>query len=278
MSASRLQYIYDVKRLLTKARVSDETRLNNNHLGFLLDERRAKEIRDTYKRNAVIEPVWLQDYGVFDLTPVQKAEDKGIAFSNCKYSKAEIPKVISLMDPISNTSDIGTYSIRSVSGEHQYNYMSADKTHLISQDSIMSKMRFFTKVGNMIYLAPEIRKARAILILDSPLDGYVLDNLDIPSGSLVVGTAYEVRDGSIVHNSITYQQGQSFTAATTTYTGSGKVQYVNQKRRMTNNDPYPMSHTMAEVVKMKIMTQDFGIDANVVADIKNDSIDDAIKR
>lgn len=277
-SGTRLEYIYDLKRLLTKSRITDETRLSNRHLGFLLDQRRAKEIRDSYKRNPVIEPIWLQDIGIFELTPVSKAEDKSIAVTNCKFSKAEIPKVVSLMDPISNTSDLGTYSIRSASGEHQFNYMSADKINLLHPDSIMAKMKFFTKIGNFIYLTPEIRKARAILILDNPLDGYVLENLYIDSGDLIVGTLYQVADGSIVHNSVTYQQGQSFTAAAATFTGNGKVQYFNQKRRMTNDDPYPMSHTMAEVVKMKILTQDFGIDANVIADIKNDSIDDAIKR
>lgn len=277
-SASRGHHIYDLKRLLSKSHVAGQSRLSNDHLGFLLDQRRAKEIRDTFRRTQVIEPTWLQDYGIFNLTPVSKAEDKSIAASNCKFSKAELPPVVEFTEPMSNTPNMGTYSIRSITGDVEYNFLSATKFSLLHPDSIMSRMKWYAKIGNHIYLTPEVRKARALLVLDNPLDGYVLDNLYIESGNLVVGTIYEVAAGNITHNSIKYQIGQSFTAAATTFTGLGKVQYQNQKRRMTNDDPYPMSQTMAEVVKLKILTQDFAIEAATIADIKNDSIDDAIKR
>jgi hypothetical protein len=276
--ATKQEYIYDLKRLLTKGGITDESRLNNNHLGFLLDQRRAKEIRDSYKRNPVIEPVWIQDYGIFELTPVTKEEDKSILSCDCKFSKAVLPGIVSLMDPISNTSDLGVYSIRSSCGTYLYHQMSPAKMPLLHSDSIMSKIKYFTRVGNAIYLTPVVKKARAFLILDNPLDGYVLDNVYVNSGDLTVGTVYAVASGNITHNSIKYQIGQTFTAVNKVFIGLGKVQYNNQKRRMTVNDQYPMSHTMAEVIKMKILTQDFGIEANVVADLKNDSQDDASKR
>ncbi len=276
--SSKREYTYDLKRLLTKGGLSDETRLNNNHLGFLLDQRRAKEIRDSYKRNPVIEPIWIQDYGMIDLTPVNKAEDKSIISCDCKFSKGQIPSVVSLMDPISNTSDLGTYSIRSSCGKFVFNQMSADKLYLLHPDGIMSKLKYFTKIGNNIYLTPVVQKIRAFLILDSPLDGYVMDDLYITTGNLIVGTVYIVASGNIIHNSVKYGIGATFTAVNTVFTGSGKVQYNNQKRRMTWDDQYPMSHTMAEVVKMKILTQDFGFEASVVEDLKNDSQDDVNKR
>lgn len=276
--ASKREYIYDLKRILTRGGLTDESRLNNNHLGFLIDQRRAKEIRDSYKRNPVIEPIWLQDYGMVEFTPVTKEEDKSILACDCKFSKAVIPSVVSLMDPISNTSDLGVYSIRSSCGKFQFNQISADKLPLLHSDGIMSKFKYFTRVGNAIYLTPVVKKARIFLILDSPLDGYVLDNLYIPSGNLVVGTVYEVASGNITHNSVKYQIGQTFTAVSKVFTGLGKVQYNNQKRRMTIDDQYPMSHTMAEVVKMKILTQDFGFEATVVDDLKNDSQDDSNKK
>src|SRR3990172_3674224 len=196
--ATKREYIYDLKRLLTRGNLTDETRLVNNHLGFLLDQRRAKEIRDSYKRNPVIEPIWIQDYGMVDLTPVHKAEDLSILSCGCKFSKGEIPSVVSLMDPISNTSDLGTYSIRSSCGSFVFNQISSSQIHLLHPDGIMGKIKYFTKVGNNIYLTPIVQKIRAFLILDSPLDGYVMDDLYILSGNLVVGIVYIVASGNVV--------------------------------------------------------------------------------
>lgn len=272
---TRKEIIYDLKRLLTKAGITDESRLNNNHLGFLVDQRRAKEIRDSFKRNPVIEPIWLQDYGIFNLSIVNKAEDRSVAICDCKFSKAVLPAVVSIVDSMSNTPDIGTYSIRSVCGQYLFHYMNSEKMTLLTPTNILGKLKHYTKIGNAVYLTPEVLKARAVLILDSPLDGYVLDNIDIPTGSLVVGTSYEVESGTIVHNSRTYRKGETFTAVNANFTGNGKVRYENQKRRMTNDDPYPMSHTMLEVIKIKILIQDFGIEQRAVADIVNDSQDEA---
>lgn len=275
---TRQQEIYDIKRLLSKGGITDDSRLNDNHLGFLVDQKRAKEIRDTFKRNAVIEPVWLQDIGIFNLTPVNKAEDKSVSVCDCKFSKAMLPPVVSIMDSISNTPDIGTYSIRSATGESEYHYMNVTKMGLLNPSSIQSKMRNYTKIGNAIYLTPEVLKARAILILDSPLDGFILDNMYIVSGTLAIGTSYTVASGNITHNGIKYQLGQTFVAVNADFTGPGQIQYLNQKRKMTNNDPYPMSHTMGEVVKKKILIDDFGFEAQMVNDIINDSKDDAQKK
>lgn len=272
---TRKQLIYDIKRLLTKAGITDDSRLSNEHLGFLIDQRRAKEIRDNFKRNNVIEPIWLQDYGIFELTPVNKAEDRSIAVCDCKFSKFVLPTVVSISDPLSNTPDIGTYSIRSVCGMYEFHYANIQKLSLMTEGSITQKFRHFTKVGNAIYLTPEVKFARAILILDNPLDGYVLDNSYITSGNIVSGTTYLVTSGNITYNGTKYYVSQTFVGtSTTTFTGSGKVQKNTQKRQMTNDDVYPMSLTMAEVIKLKILTQDFQIEHSQATESVNNSSDD----
>lgn len=272
---TRKELIWDVKMILEQATISDESRMEEDYIGYKIDQKRAKEIRDTFKRNPVIEPIWLQDYGIFTLTPVNKAEDRTVSICDCKFSKAVLPAVVSITDNMSNISDLGTTSIRSSTGEQEFHYMNFQQLSMLHPDSVLSKMRYYTKIGNAVYLTPEVFKARAVLILESPLDGYVLDNTYISSGSLVSGTVYEVGSGNILYNSVRYYKGQSFTAnATTTFTGTGKVQLYNQKRAMTNDDPYPMSATMAEVVLMKIFTQDYGIEAKRVSDIINNSQDD----
>ncbi len=263
--------IFDAKTILEAAGITDESRLDEDYIGFKIDQKRAKEIRDTYNRTPIIEPVWRQDYGLFDLTPVNSAEDRSIISCDCKIAKAVLPPIVSFHDPMGNVPDLGV-SIRSACGKYDFNYMSLEKLNLIDENSIYSKFKYYTRVFNSIYLTTGPGKAKGIFVLENPLDGYVLDNTDYASGTLVNGTVYEVRNGNITYNGVRYQRGQTFTAtSTTTFTGNGKVFVNNQKRRMTNSDEYPMSSTMAEVVLMKLFTQDYGIEASKVADIKNDS-------
>ena len=271
---TRTELIFDALTILTQSGITDESRIDRDYLGYKIDQKRAKEIRDTYKRNPVIEPVWLQDFGIFTLSSVNKAEDRTISLCDCKFSKYVLPPVVMINDPLANVADIGTFSIRGVNGDFEYHYMTVTKLNLLTSDNVLNNFKFYTKVGNAIYLTPEALKARAILILESPLNGYVLDNSYILSGSLVSGTIYEVASGAITYNSVIYHKAQTFTATSTaTFTGSGKVVYQNQKRVMTNDDQYPMSQTMAEVVLMKLFTQDYGIEAKQIADIKNNAQD-----
>lgn len=273
--ATRKEYIWDVKMILEQAGTTDESRMEEDYIGYKIDQKRAKEIRDTFKRNPVIEPIWLQDYGIFTLTPVNKVEDKTISVCDCKFSKAVLPTVVSITDNMSNISDLGTASIRSATGEHEFHYMNFQQLSMLHPDNMLSSFKYYTKVGNSIYLTPEVTKARAVLILENPLDGFVLDNTYVNSGDLVSGTTYEVGSGNIIYNSVRYYKGNTFVAnSTATFTGTGKVQFNNQKRSMTNDDEYPMSATMAEVVLMKIFTQDYGIEARRAADIINNSQDD----
>lgn len=269
----RKDLIWDAKIILEAAGITDESKVDEDYIGFKIDQKRAKEIRDTFKRNPVIEPVWVQDYGVFPLTPVNKAEDKTISVCECKFAKAVLPPVVSITDPMGNIPDLGVYSIRSVCGTYEFHYQNITKLALLHPDNaVLSAFRYFTRVGNSYYLTPEVQKARALLILERPLDGYVLDNAYILSGSLVNGTTYEVTSGQITYNSVKYYNGSSFVAtSTTTFTGNGKVQLFTQKRAMTNSDEYPMSSTMAEVVLMKLFTEDYGIQEKRITDIKNDS-------
>lgn len=263
--------IFDAKTILEAAGINDESRLDEDYIGFKIDQKRAKEIRDTYNRTPIIEPIWRQDYGLFDLTPVNRAEDRTISSCDCKFAKAVLPPIVSLSDPMGNVPDLGV-AIRSSCGKYDFHYMTLEKLGLIDPDSIYSKFRYYTRISNSYYITPEVLKARAILILERPLDGYVLDNTDYASGTLVSGTTYEVRSGNVTYNAVKYQKGQTFVAnSTSTFTGLGKVFLSNQKRRMTNTDEYPMSSTMAEVILMKLFTQDYGIEAGRVADIKNDS-------
>lgn len=273
---NREELIWDVKIILEAANITDESRFDDDYIGYKLDQKRSKEIRDTFKRNPIIEPVWLQDHGLTEFTPVNKAEDRSVSICNCTLSKAVLPAIVSLNDPMTNQHDLGVYRIFSACNTREYHFMNLNKLSQIDPDSIYSKFSYYTPIGNSYYLTPNTRYARPILILESPLSGYVLDNTYKQSGALEANTTYEVASGNITYDGdgITYYKGDTFTTGSvSTFTGNGKVFLYLQKRSMTNSDPYPMSQTMADVVLMKLFTQDYAIEAQRITDIKNNSQD-----
>lgn len=151
---TREELVWDVKIILEAGKITDESRLDEDYIGFKIDQKRSKEIRDTYKRNPVIEPIWLQDYGIFDLSLVNKAEDRTITVCDCNFSKAVLPPVVSITDNLGNIPDIGTYSIRSSCGTHEFHYNNISKLSLLTDCSILKNFKYYTKVGNAIYLTP----------------------------------------------------------------------------------------------------------------------------
>lgn len=272
--ATRKEWIYAVKEILSGLNITDESRLDDDVIGFFIDTKRASQIRETFKRNPVIEPVWLQDYGVFQLTKVNKAEDRTISFCTCETAKATLPPVVSLTDNMSNLSNLGRFSIRSVCNTYEFNYINTQKLSLVTDESTYGLFKYFTEIGNSVYLLPNVEKARGIFIFAHPLDAFVLDNTYKLSGELVTGTSYEVASGSVTHNSTIYSKGSTFTAASSTFTGSGKVWLSTQKRATTNDDEYPMSADMGEKVVVRVLTEDFGIEQRIIDDFKNNSKDD----
>lgn len=276
---TRTEAVYNVINPLTKAGYTDDSRIDPDYVGFLIDKYRAKEIRDSYNRHPMIDPIWLQDYGVVDFTEVNYADDKTFTFLDCKLAKATLPPVVSFYNAMASMNNLGVFSVRAVSGKQEYFFKAYAKFLDVLQDlpanHPLSKFSYYTKIGNAIYAKGTgdnvPTKLRPILILEKPLDGYVLTTENVTS--LTIGTVYEVVEGQIIHNTIAYNKGDLFTAITKLFTGNGLVQYQNQKRRMTNTDPYPFSPAQMDIVVMKILTQEYGIEATKIADLRNDSQD-----
>ena len=58
---TREDIIYDLIMQATKLQVPDDSRFNEpDYVGYLVDEKRAKEIRDTFSRTGQMDYVWLQ--------------------------------------------------------------------------------------------------------------------------------------------------------------------------------------------------------------------------
>jgi len=278
---TRSECIFDILTILTKASFTDDSRLEPDYIGYKIDEKRAKEIRDSYNRHQLIDPIWVQDYGAFDTTEVNYADDKTFSFLNCKLAKATLPQTVSFYNGLASANNLGDYSFRSISGTEEYFFKQNSKLMDLLSDMPTShplrKFAYYSKVGEARYfvsknqdVVPE--KLRAMLILENPLDGFVFTTENVTV--LESGVSYIVMSDQIMHNATMYNAGDTFTAVNTSFTGVGKVQYVNQKRPMKNSDPYPFSKSQMEMVIMKLLTQEYGIEANRVAEIRNNSQDE----
>lgn len=272
---TRREAIYDIITILRKFGYSDDDALDEDYIGFKIDEKRAKEIRDSYNRNPKIDPIWIQDFGIFDLTEVNTADDKTLAFLNCTMFKSTLPPTIAFSNSMTNTNNLGLYGIFSADLSNEYYYQNFSEYVMrmkkLSEGHPAHLYKYYTHVGRAIFsTAP---KMRALLILERPLDGFVLQTENVASGDLTQGDTFEVIVGQIVHAGTTYSAGQTFVASTPIYTGTGTIQYLNQKRKMTDLDEYPFSNSQMEIVILKILTQEFKIEEAQVVDHRNNSQD-----
>ena len=270
---TRQEMIYDIISILTKFGYTDDDTLDEDYIGFKIDQYRAKEIRDSYDRKPMLDPVWFQDYGITDFTEVNTADDKTLSFLNCKLYKTTLPPLVSFSSSLSNENNLGI-QLFSADMSTEYYFQSfpdfAMRMKKISHSHPAHLFQYFTQVGRSIYVTKG-KKLRLLLVMENPLDGFVIQSENLQNGELVVGSQYEVTNGQIVHNLVTYINGQIFVAINTLFTGMGTVQYVNQKKKMTWTDQYPISNSQVEVIILKILTQEFKIKESSVTDARNDS-------
>ncbi len=273
---NRRSAIYEIITILRKFKYTDDDSLDETFIGFLVDEKRAKEIRDSYNRNPRIDPVWVQDYGIFDLTPVNYADDKELSFLKCNLYKATLPPVVSFSHAPSNTNNLGMRGIYSADLSNEYYYEDyaqfVKRLKHLSADHPAHLYQYYTQINRAIY-ATKGNKLRAQLILERPLDGFVLQTENVISGGLTLNDTFEVTEGQVTHNSVLYTAPATFVAVNPFFTGSGTVQYLNQKRKMTDLDEYPFSNSQMEIVIIKILAQELKIEESQAVDIRNNSSD-----
>ena len=76
------------------------------------------------------------------------------------------------------------------------------------------------------------------MVLENPLNGYIIQTENIPSGSLITGNTYIVTSGIIGYGGSVYAVGQTFVCTNAnglTFTGTGTVKYNLQKRKKKSN-------------------------------------------
>ena len=281
MAITRKKIVDDILILSTRFSRTDENRLDENYLAYKVEQVRVSEIIKEFNVTGVIDQNWLLDFGIYNLTKVNFADDPNIDFCECNIMKFEIPSVINLTALGDGNLDLGLRVI-SACGKTSYTYSPLERWKMIPNEHVQSKFGFYSRFGNVGYVNKLVNSLRFYGIPES-IDGLMIKKtMAVISGSIKTGYVYVVKgtSGTVTYNGIVYLPGETFTAnSTTTFTASGNSQvfYNNFEVAMTENDPYPVSAHLARQIVISILTTELNIESKQVKDVINDSSDDVLK-
>ena len=278
---TRKQIVDSILILMTKFSRTDETRLDENYLAFLVEEARVTEIINEYNATGVIDQNWLIDFGIIDLTKVNFADDPNVDFCSCDIMKAEIPSVMNLTALGEGNLDLGLKVI-SACGSTNYTMFPLERWRMIPKEHVRSKFYYYQRFGNIIYVNKLVNSLRFYGIPETTEGLIVKKTLPIASGNLKSGYVYMVKGsaGIVTYDGVNYLPGQTFTAnSVTTYvaTGDCKVYYNNFEYTMTDTDQYPVSAHLARQIVISVISTELNIERQQVTDVVNDSADDVLK-
>lgn len=278
MSITQKNIVDDVKNLASKFNVTDENRLNNRWLPAKIDAVRSQLIYNRFGKDEIMDAQWLTDLGPVTFHKVNISDDVAVTYcGDCPVSKAYIPQTLQIPTKSVNQ-DLGIQMIISMCGKYNYAYRPLPQWRMITGDHTYSKFPIYARINTALYVNKNIEQLRVVALLATPSDGYYVQSAPIESGSIVSGTEYIVKFGSVVYNSTVYEANDTFTGTSaTTYTGSGKVYLEDQYATYRDTYPYPISADMARDITIEICTKEFGIERSLLTDLRNDSKDDTQK-
>lgn len=255
-------------------KLSKDSTANFPYLLNLVARKRSKQIGEYYDRTGgIIDPTWIQMALITNATPVSYHDTPNVPATCEKVAMFDIPSVIRLPE------DRGLYRVAKPNMVSEYYPVTLDMFFGYDKSVQQFKENLRYRVGQKVYAHPYFDQFVVHLILSDPMDGYVYDTGYKFSGMLITGDDYTpagqyvVVEGSIEHNGVTYNNGDEFTAVSSTFTGYGKVKAKDQVRKITLDDEYPMSLDMANTVILRILSEDFNVSSKQVSDIVNDSQD-----
>jgi len=267
---------YTIIDILTRFGYTDDSRLEPENIQFMRDNVRVQMIKQEFDKTKTVDPVWVQDLGFVLTTPVNFDDDVNIPYCECLLSKVTIPGNIDLRSP--NTNVDSSLKIIGSCGKKQYFPYQIELLQLIPKEHTRNKFSYYVPVGSSIYLNKLVDKVRVIGVFEKPSEVNEVTTEYVMSGDLVVGQSYVVKRAQIVHNSLGYNVGQTFTAVNTTYTGNGYVVSASRTKAYTEDSFYPIQGDMARQLILDILTKEFLIEESKISDVKNSSSDDQQER
>lgn len=278
------EYIYHIQLALNKSSIKDDNRVDNRQIASLINIYRARDIRDTYKRDLHLDPSWVQNMGICETVKVNASDDPLVNCGKVKLGKVRIPNIVSLPD------DAGLVEVKDCKNEKDVRMLSIDRFNsMVSSVEATSKVnlcglgasvnkngQFATRVGNNVYTYPLMKEVSLNLVLEDPRDGYLMNDALVKNDCIKYDVEYEVVRGTARYGGESYTPKQTFKGVQgiTSYEGNAEVYIAGRKRKLTEEDEYPMPATHATQVLMRILTEYFRIEAASVADTINDAKDE----
>ena len=275
---TRDELIYDMLLILSKSKISDDSRIDPRHMGFLIDKYRAEYIRQEFKRNRSVGDEYVQDFGLVDFQKILSSDDPSVSFGSIYLGKWRAPSIVSM------DQDYGLYRVAGGSKMKGYSVVGFNRLmHIIETISVEASplinpkatVRYVARQGNDLFIYPFASCVNVALILDNPLEGLIFDTHKVISGAVQEGVQYLVHDGQVSYNGTVYNHKEFITGlpGKFTYSGKGYLSHIDKKRQLTGSDPYPMSLSIASTIAINILTKEFGFEQKVVSDIINDGAD-----
>lgn len=278
MAQTKKNIVDSISGILTKFKITDDFRVRPTWLSYKIDSVRAELINKQYAETGILDQAWLSDLGLVSFHRTNFADDNSVTCA-CDVAKTTIPQVISLNSNNGNQ-DLGLYAVMSVCGTKNITPRRMFQWGWTPSDNSNSLFTYYNRINTQMYVSdPTVNQLRVVAILLNPEDGYLKNSNVVASGSVVSGTVYVVKGGQVIYNNVVYNINDTVTAnATATYTGLGKLYLDSEIASYTMTDPYPASGEMIRQIEMEILTKEFRIEAGQVADLINDSLDDASKK
>lgn len=279
---TKKQLIDDILILAERFSRTDESRIDEDWVGYKVEQARVSEILKEYNITKVIDQNWLVDFGIYSLTKVNFSDDPNVDFCNCDIMKAIIPEVINLTYLGDGNLDLGLRVI-SACGKTTYTFYPIETWRMIPKEHVRSMFHYYQRFGTTIYVNKIVQNLRFFGIPTTTEGLMIKKTLPVISGGIKSGYSYTVKGttGLVVYNGVNYLPNDTFTGtATTTFTASGNSQvfYTNYEVEMTENDPYPVSAHLARQIVISILTTEFQIEKQQVMDVLNDSADDVVTK
>jgi hypothetical protein len=278
MSATKKNIIDSLFEILTRFKRTDETRIDEDWLSYKIDSVRAELIIKQYAATGIIDQTWLSDLGDVAFHKTNYTDDPTIQVS-CNIAKATIPQFVSLVSTDANN-DLGIFSVTSLANSKQFYPKRMFSWRYTPSEHTNSLFNWYWRINTQLYVSdPNVTKLRIIGILLNPEDGYLNNTTPVLSGALANGTNYTVKGAQILYNGTVYSNNDTFTAGVVaTFTGTGLVYLTSVASSYRDVDPYPASGEMIRNIELEILTKEFAIEKNQIADVRNDSVDDANKQ
>lgn len=277
---TKKQIIDDIFILATRFGKTDDTRLDETYIGFKIEQIRASKIIEEYNYTGVIDQNWLVDFGTLDLYPVNFADDPNITHCACDIMKFKLPvPVISLTALGEGNLDLGLKVI-SACGTKQYTSFPLERWRMIPAEHVRSLFNYYSRIGAKIgYVNRNVKHLRFIGIPETTEGLYIKNTLPVSSGEIKAGVSYTVHVNTITYNGTIYLANQSFVGVVgvTSFTGGGTLYYTDFQSPFLETDPYPVSSHLARLIVMEFLTQELAVEEKQLADLENDSADDAKK-